>query len=174
MLNEYRFKKLNDEENEMINSFQKSLPDKPVDIIGLSKAFGCEVVDKTLPLGISGAIIKNGDKYIIYTNKIEPESRKRFTCAHELAHFLLHKDFMGDGIKDNIMFRSSLTNQQETEANKIAADILIPEEVLNNVISERRFKGINELADAFGVSRSALLVRMGIPEYPGYNKVTDK
>ncbi len=99
-------------------------------------------------------ILKEGNgEYAIYSNGKDPKVRRRFTYAHELAHFLLHKEHIGDGLRENPLFRSILSNQQEIEANKLAADILMPLPILN------------ELAEIFDVSRSAMLIRLGIPDW---------
>ena len=52
--------------------------------------------------------------------------RRRFTIAHEIAHFLLHRDKIGDQLSDDAMYRSSLSSDDERAANRLAADILMP------------------------------------------------
>lgn len=59
----------------------------------------------------------------IYVNKGHHVNRRRFTTAHEIAHFILHQDFIGDGIADDGLYRSKLSNAMEAQANKLAADI---------------------------------------------------
>lgn len=50
---------------------------------------------------------------------------KRFTIAHEIAHLLLHRPILREGVTDDVLYRSPhLGGTQETEANKMAADIL--------------------------------------------------
>ncbi len=93
----------------------------------------------------------NGE-YAIYSNRKDPKVRRRFTYAHELAHFLLHKEHISDRLRENLLFRSILSNQQEIEANNLAADVLMPLPILN------------ELAEIFDVTRSAMLIRLGIPD----------
>ncbi|MGI9337688.1 MAG: ImmA/IrrE family metallo-endopeptidase [Gammaproteobacteria bacterium] len=159
---EYRQSKLTDEENNRIDKFQKALPKAPVDIVKLSESFGLAVWRAELPQGISGAIRREGDGYAIYANKNEPMARRRFTYAHELAHFFLHKDDIGDGLNENVLFRSSLTNDKEVAANKIAAEILVPLKILNELAETKKY-GVRELAEKFGVSRSTMLLRLGIP-----------
>ena len=162
-MSEFRHHKLSDEQNKKIEQFQESLPAKPVDIVGLAKSFGLKIWKIDFPATISGVIRKEEEGYAIYANSNEPETRRRFTYAHELAHYLLHRDKIGDGIKENVLFRSNLANQLEIEANKIAADILVPMEMLNKLAETRKY-GVRELANVFAVSRSAILIRLGIPE----------
>ena len=162
-MSEFRHHKLSAEQNKKIEQFQESLPAKPVDIVGLAESFGLKVWQSKMPVTISGVIHKEEDGYAIYANSNEPKTRRRFTYAHELAHYLLHRDKIGDGIKENVLFRSNLANQLEIEANKIAADILVPMEMLNKLAETRKY-GVRELANVFAVSRSAILIRLGIPE----------
>src|SRR5215208_521177 len=39
--------------------------------------------------------------YEISTNGREHYFRQRFTMAHELGHFILHRDLVGDGLDDD-------------------------------------------------------------------------
>lgn len=161
-MTDYRDEKLTEYENKRIDKFQKSLPDAPVDIVGLAEDFGLEVWRVKLPIDTSGVIRKEDDIYAIYADEDDSVERRRFTYAHELAHFLLHKEDIGNGVSENTLFRSNLSNSKEIEANKIAADILMPSSVLNELAETRKY-GVRELAKVFKVSRSAMLVRLGIP-----------
>lgn len=67
---------------------------------------------------------------IIYIDEGLDEFEKRFVCAHELGHMILHK-------KTNAIFMDTKTHFKsdrfEREANLFAVDLLIPDEiVLNN------------------------------------------
>ena len=157
--------KLSQEQIELIKEFQESLPGKPVNIVGLAQKFGCSVYRTEMPVGISGAIIYEEDKFNIYLNETEVMTRRRFTCAHELGHYLLHGgDIRNSPLHENVMLRSNLSNDKEVEANKVAADLLMPMEMVNHIAETQRC-GVSELAATFGVSRQAMLVRLGIPEY---------
>ena len=161
-MSEYREHKLPPEINARIDDFQKSLPGDPVNIVKLAESFGLEVWRAELSQGISGVIRKEGDGYAIYANKNESSTRRRFTYAHELAHYFLHRDDIGDGLHENVLFRSHLNNDQEIQANKIAAEILMPMRMVSELAETKKY-GVRELANIFGVSRSAMLLRLGIP-----------
>lgn len=64
---------------------------------------------------------------IIYIKDDLPENEKKFVCAHELGHMLLHK-------KSNAVFMDSHTllntSKYEQEADLFAIELLIPDEVL--------------------------------------------
>ena len=161
-MSEFRQHKLSDEQNALIDKFQKTLPDKPVDIVALAENFGLEVWRSDMSPRISGSIRKEEKGYAIYANQNEPKARRRFTYAHELSHYLLHRERIGDGINENVLFRNTMENWLEIEANKLAADILMPMKMLNKLAETRKYS-VDDLAEFFDVPRSAILVRLGIP-----------
>jgi IrrE N-terminal-like domain len=103
---------------------------------------------------------KEDDRHIakIYLNSEQSDTTKTFTLAHELGHFLLHKE------KDN--FRIDLQDyseegdpeNQETEANYFAGALLMPTDKLT--IALKNAKNIQEVAKSFGVSAPAVEARM--------------
>lgn len=101
----------------------------PIAIGAIAGALEIDVLSSVLPSSISGQIrLRNEDKlYEIKVNLADPPVRQRFTVAHEIAHYLLHrKEIDGDGITDTILFRSKLSDKKEAEANKLAAMLLLP------------------------------------------------
>lgn len=141
----------------------------PVKVGELAKALGIDVFRSPLPPAISG-MIRPGQPgaapYEIRVNKYEVPERQRFTLAHEVAHFLLHKADIQSGVVDSVMYRSALTSRKEAEANRLAADIVMPMQAvrkelasLGGVVSEEAAK---ELAVRFKVSLPAMRVRLGL------------
>lgn len=117
----------------------------------------------------SGSITRNGDKFTVTVNSLESDTRQRFTAAHELAHYLLHRDLMGDGKKmhrhidtlyaggdqsGDVIFRRS----HEIEANRIAAQIVMPAALLKARFAET--PDAATLASEFGVSKAAMEIRL--------------
>ena len=151
-----------------ILSFQKDIP---VAIGKLANSFNLEVyrVDD-MKDGISGAIVNENGKYVIYTNENEPIVRRRFTIAHELAHYLLHKNIIDDDLDGNltdakdigIMYRSKLSTIFEREANILASEILIPIYELKKFIDEDNINSISKLSNIFKVSKEAIRIRTDI------------
>ena len=150
---------------EKIRAAQLCLPGSPVKIVALAREFGVGVFNDILQPEVSGQIARMPDGgYRITADRADSKPRRRFTIAHELAHFLLHRDAIGDGLAENRLHRSRLQNRMEMEANRLAADILMPYEQLDAAIESARESGANliDIAAQFGVSRSALKVRLGI------------
>ena len=136
----------------------------PVPLERLAEALDVPIYSAELPKGVSGVIRrkKESDGYEIFVDSTEKPERQRFTAAHELAHFMLHQEHIGTGIKDNYLLRSeALSNSQEVEANQLAARILMP----MAKIEEFMDKGTTTpeaLAAAFGVSLTAMYIRLGL------------
>lgn len=150
---------------EIIRKHQHNAPVKVVDI---AIELGLAVYSATYNSdNLSGKIIldkKYGGPcgYAIFVNADHSKNRQRFTIAHEVAHYLLHKDQIGDGIIDDALYRSGLSNKQEVEANKLAADILMPWLLIYKFMDDK-IKSIADLASIFQVSESAMSIRLGIP-----------
>ena len=98
----------------------------------------------------------------VKTNAKHPPTRRRFTVAHEIAHFVLHRELIGDGIEHDALYRSALGGPLEAEANRLAADILMPWHLLHPAVVETGPQVVL-LARKFNVSRNAMAIRLGIP-----------
>jgi IrrE N-terminal-like domain len=141
----------------------------PVRVGKLAQDLGLEVVLAGLSPNISGLIEPSQTApsgFVIKVNKYESDERQRFTIAHEIAHYLLHRDHIKNGVIDNVMYRSSLSSKKETEANKLAADILMPNTFVLSEIAQLGGKRDDvaaiALARKFRVSTAAMRVRLGI------------
>jgi Zn-dependent peptidase ImmA (M78 family) len=151
---------------EIVNHFRKQIP---VDVEGLALALGIPVKKIALGPNISGAIKKIGpDKFMIGVNAEHSTTRQRFTIAHEIGHFVLHRHLIGDGITDNIAYRSDGDNpnpnigaREETEANKFAANLLMPAESIIHLREEERLTEASQLARRLEVSPAAMEIRLG-------------
>ena len=159
---------INKSYEEMMNIVSKFREVAPVDVEAIAKALKINVhFENGWPANLSGKILKDKEAggssgYAIYINNDHPKTRRRFTLAHEIAHFILHRDNIGDGIADDALYRSGLTNAQEVMANKLAAEILMPLNLVNQKI-KAGIESIIELASIFEVSQTAMAIRLGVP-----------
>jgi Zn-dependent peptidase ImmA (M78 family) len=148
---------------ELIRRFQESVP---VRLASLAKELGLRVISSTLPTGISGEIRPANGTFVISVNRHDSERRQRFTVAHEISHYLLHREQIGSGITDDVLYRSSLSDSREAEANRLAAQILMPREKVQELAAAcagmPEEEKINFLASAFEVSEVAMKIRLGI------------
>ncbi|HEA17819.1 MAG TPA: ImmA/IrrE family metallo-endopeptidase [Pseudoalteromonas prydzensis] len=153
---------LETEQQSLIRSFQGSLP---IPIGAIARSLGINVKLSTLSAGISGEIREVENICTIKINRHDVKARQRFTLAHEIAHFLLHRDRLRNGIVDDVLYRSSLSNALEAEANRLAADIIMPwhlmkeaEQKYNALSSEVKFETIAEESE---LSTTAIKIRFG-------------
>lgn len=77
--------------------------------------------------------------FIGVNSNIREESRKNFTCAHELGHYCMdtlkaHKFVCS---KDEIESPSSELSQIERRANQFAVELLMPHKIYRNLVNER-------------------------------------
>ena len=139
----------------------------PVRVGSLAKALGLKVVVAALPMNISGMIKpdEDGDSFVIKVNRFEPKVRQRFTIAHEIAHFLLHRDRIQAGVVDSVLYRSKLSSRVEAEANRLAADIIMPRRKIREITGLESYlpssQVVENLAEQFQVSKQAMGIRTG-------------
>jgi Zn-dependent peptidase ImmA (M78 family) len=155
---------LSKEQWSVVEKHQNKLP---INVVGIAHDFEIKVYKGKDKQAHSGKIFKDSDLggksgYAIFVNADHNFFRQRFTIAHELAHFLLHKEAIGDGIVEDALYRSGLSNGQEAEANKLAADILMPWRLIKAEMDKGR-KTICELSEVFQVSEIAMSIRLGMP-----------
>lgn len=163
MINQSReWQSLGSTERDLIGKYHN---DFPVKLGSIAKDLGLVVKVGSLEAGISGKILNKGTHFEIHVNKHEIKERQRFTLAHEISHYLLHRDLIGDGIVDTILYRSTLSDSREAEANRLAADILMPKFKVHKVYSElgdvNEVQKYEHIAKVLGVSTTALKIRMG-------------
>jgi Zn-dependent peptidase ImmA (M78 family) len=133
----------------------------PVDPVRIAKGLGISVVDVFLKENVSGALVKKpGQDPSILLNANDSKNRKRFTCAHELGHFVRRKE--DPDSYEYIDYRNALSgtglSEDERYANTFAATLLMPEEQ----VRELHKHGLTEveMTKRFGVSREAMQYRL--------------
>ncbi len=160
------WQRLDEDIKEVIRTHQS---EAPVKVSALARDLQVTIRGATLQPGISGEIRPDSSLpsgYLIKINRHDPSRRQRFTAAHELAHFLLHRDQIGQGIKDDVLYRSSLSDRREAEANRLAADILMPDELVQEALNTAQLLKLEDVvgytADRLEVSEAAMKIRLGV------------
>ncbi len=143
----------------------------PIDIEAIAIARGLKVVAYKLGPDVSGLLsIENGKGTIAY-NETDSPVRQRFTIAHELGHYELHKEKSHLFVDQQFIYRSQ--NSKNTEVNKImeqeanlfASMILMPTSIVRKEFEKMQFDlgsegTIDELAKKFKVSVAAMTIRI--------------
>jgi len=144
---------------EVLDQFE--ICEEPIDLHDLAQRL-CLYVQEVSMSGSDGCLVTDGDVGTILINRnVTSRRRRRFTLAHEIAHFILHKSkpiFEDD--KNSLSF--SANSHTEIEANIFAAMLLMPPSLLPPGFSAERpsFAIADALVKRFDVSASAALRRM--------------
>lgn len=148
----------------------------PVDVRRIAKELGVAVIDEEAEsftdeeagLSRSGYIKQDGNLITIHVNKNQSEIKKRFTIAHEIAHFLLHSDTLKvRGTMDRNESPLGIhIDKKESEANALAADILMPLDKIRFLLDESVANGqsmtIEDLAERLQVPKQALKIKLNM------------
>ena len=124
----------------------------PVNPTAIAYKLGVSIVYDT-DMKASGRYDIVKGKPVIYVNPFESQVRQRFTIFHELGHCVLgHGPAMRDQSRRGY-------DAKERDANMFAAAMIIPEGTLTACYESGKYS-FHEMADAFGVSYTALSIRM--------------
>jgi Zn-dependent peptidase ImmA (M78 family) len=145
----------------------------PVDVNKIIEILGIPVEKKPdfRKSKVTGSITMKEGLPKIWINPMmnQIEERERFTLSHELGHFMLHiaPSFKDDIIVDDTieLNRDSNWNVIEMEANKFAAELLMPLEEIKREVNDldtsySKDKIIEILSEKFKVSRLAIQFRL--------------
>lgn len=133
----------------------------PVMVGEIAKELGISVRRISLGSAIAGQLMpdrKSPSGYTALINSDDAITRQKFTLAHEIAHFVLHRDLITDGVIDDTMYRSELGNKLETQANQLAADIIMPIRLVKKALFQTNDP--KNLARMFQVSEQAMKIRL--------------
>jgi Zn-dependent peptidase ImmA (M78 family) len=140
----------------------------PIDARALAERLGINVQIRPFEDNLSGLVIAANEEAVIGVNSNHARVRQRFTIAHEIGHFVLHrseKTFFVD--EASIFFRESHSPAEaalEREANAFAAALLMPEtavrELAGDYVDIHDEAAIRRLAREFAVSPQALMIRL--------------
>lgn len=146
----------------LINHFKTYAP---VDAELVSWALNVPVTYVDLDADLSGMIEKRDDgRFAITINAKHPRTRQRFTIAHEFGHDILHQNLIGIGMSDDRGYRSAKVGQYQnttigprhgSEANRFAADLLMPIPAVERFQDMVRANDPMSLARALRVSEKA-------------------
>ena len=126
---------------------------------------------------LSGMMFVKNDIPIIGVNALHHPNRQRFTIAHELGHFVLHRAEIEREVHIDTKFSGLMRDQKsadgiddlEIEANSFASELLMPLNIISQVIDEvvgdqvfdiESDPLLDEIAAKFKVSRQAMQLRL--------------
>ena len=145
----------------------------PIDVVALAKDAanqfgGSDPITEVRAADIKrfeGALIPGADRrewMLLYNDKIRSEGRIRFTQAHELGHYLLHRhkqESFSCAEKDVVNLESDEATI-EAQADVFASSLLMPlNDFRDQMSSSADFEGIATCANRYGVSLTAAALR---------------
>lgn len=133
----------------------------PVDPVRIARGLGIRVVDAPLDSNVSGALVKEqGQDPTIMLNAADSPNRKRFSCAHEIGHFVRRREQPEK--YEYVDYRAGLastgSDPEEVYANQFAACLLMPEAEVR--AAHRQGLDDLDMAIRFDVSREAMQFRL--------------
>lgn len=137
----------------------------PINIRDIIRNYGLDILEldyKSDPKTKDVAGVINPEKKRIYVEESDTESRKAFTIAHELGHWLLHQKQLNEDNRYTVLYRLAIGwyNHEpiEAEANYFAACLLVPEAMLKE--EYQKIQDPKELARIFNVSDEMMGYRL--------------
>lgn len=134
----------------LVQQFGFTVP--PIDVYKIAAGLGIEVIELTLPNWFFGVLMNVNSDFYIAVNKGMSQQSKRFTIAHELAHFQLHGQQLA-------YMKNSKRDYYHREADVFAAELCMP----SNMVKQEALKWCNDykyLAQLFQVSQIAMVRKM--------------
>jgi Zn-dependent peptidase ImmA (M78 family) len=147
----------------------------PVPVEHLALRLGLAVERADLGRDVSGVLVVRNGRGLIGVNADQAPTRQRFSIAHELGHFVLHRIQMPVFIDTQFTrpylaaFRDATSStgedKREREANAFAAALLMPESLVRDAVARLALDveddaAIVQLAKRFDVSRQAMTYRL--------------
>lgn len=148
--------------------------DAPIPVDRVAALLGLHIERTVFGDDVSGVLVINQDKGVIGVNASQPLVRQRFTIAHEIAHYELHREELPVFIDKQLrqyaaVFRnadsSNGEDRREREANRYAAALLMPLPLLREEIAKLPpelddEEVVESLAARFNVSKQAMSFRI--------------
>jgi Zn-dependent peptidase ImmA (M78 family) len=136
----------------------------PIDPAKVAERLGVKVFKADLNQQVSGMLLKQPARDPeIYLNGSDSPNRQRFSCAHELGHYVKRTSVEGSAeAMEYVDFRDPLSAEgldpEEVWANQFAAALLMPRELVKRAHKELHSPAA--LAGEFGVSTDAMNFRL--------------
>jgi hypothetical protein len=138
--------------------------DAPVPVTAMARRQGLTLRYADFPHdeNVSGFIDAKSKSIVV--NAAEPPSRQMFTIAHELGHWLMHRQQVMDDRQYRVLTREALDAPKpliEKEADGFAADLLVPKFLLDKYYENAPVRPSRaSLARIFGVSEDVIRYRL--------------
>lgn len=131
----------------------------PLNVQAVAEYLGLEVVEEPMDDDLSGYLERRGGTWVVGVNAFHHINRKRFTIAHEIAHFMLHSSRQASFHDRTFSRRASDPSPMEREADRFAAELIMPAHMVRGLIASG-ITSLSVLAERFRVSALAMKYRV--------------
>lgn len=108
--------------------------ERRTDLRALADALGLEVACHPLPAAFAATLepLAGHERFRLVLNADHAPARRRFTLAHMMGHYVLHRELIGAGLVEGRTYRSvgwgychntAIASHEEIEANRFAASL---------------------------------------------------
>lgn len=140
-----------------------------LDVEAIAFDAGVEVVYEPMS-GCEATLVGFGDQAIATINPSSSRGRERFSVAHEVGHWKLHKGRSFRCRVDQVEENFASTVVFEKEADTFASHLLMPAQMFNEAVrpfGQPNFKQLAEVAAEFDTSLTATALRLvGVDTLP--------
>jgi Zn-dependent peptidase ImmA (M78 family) len=161
LLSQQRIEEIKQRANAILEKYQGI--DDPFQLVSqIAADHNIQILESDL-YEISGALRKEGERWVIYVNRGDSQQRKLFTVAHELGHFFVHRNLCDEFVDGQLISRDEQERYaaKELEANEFAGNLIMPEaKVRERVPGQITTDTLQALAKSFGVSTLAMETRL--------------
>ena len=141
----------------------------PVPVEEIARKLGAQITYESFEGEISGMLYRDQGTTVIGVNSRHAPTRQRFTVAHEIGHFLIHKGqpvFIDRFVRVN--WRDGESSREEVQANAFAAELLMPRDITRAAVERALYRRrdftpqelVGVLAKRFEVSTAAMQYRL--------------
>lgn len=135
---------------------------RDIDVEAIAFDSGIDVLYESLN-GCEATLVGFGGNAIATISPSSSRGRERFSVAHEIGHWLLHRGKSFRCRADDIVQNYSADIQLEKEADEFASHLLMPTAIFQPAIKATNRPGLNdlqEIAKIFEVSLQAVSIRL--------------
>ncbi|MGH8038915.1 MAG: ImmA/IrrE family metallo-endopeptidase [Pseudomonas sp.] len=138
---------------------REKISSSPCDVSGIAGALGIKVVYEAMDDEVSGFLEQRAGGWVAGINSYHHPVRQRFTLAHEIAHFVLHRGDQSSFSDRSFARRRDDRQPMERDADSFAAALLMPTGDVRAAV-DKGLRNLNDLARHFDVSTLAMRFRL--------------
>jgi len=134
----------------------------PVPVTDIATSMGARISYSPFEGELAGMLVRDHDQTVIGVNSLHHPNRQRFTIAHECAHLALHEGevHIDRSFNSNVRVNrrdavsSMAVDAKEIEANRFAAELLMPYNMVLADLKERPMATVSARSKTIGAARS--------------------